>query len=73
MVVPCGSSLDEQLGLGTSQLTPLLAESVVRLGTWLPFRHAATMFTFFSQTALSASSVRRLSEAVGAAGEALLN
>lgn len=55
-----------------SQLTPLLAERVVRLGTWLPFRHAATMFTFFSQTALSASSVRRLSEAVGAAGEELL-
>ena len=33
--------LDEELGLLAESLTPRLAESVVRLGTWMPFGRAS--------------------------------
>ncbi len=39
----------------------------------MPFQPAATMLAFFMQTTVSASSARRLSETIGAAGEALLS
>jgi hypothetical protein len=66
------SPLDEELALVAGQLTPLLAESLVRLGTWLPFAPAAAMLAFFTQTRVSAKSARRATEAAGTAAVALL-
>jgi len=53
------------------QLTPRLYESVVRLGTWLPFAQAAEALTFFTGVTVSAATVRRLTEGAGAADEAV--
>jgi len=65
--------LDEELGLVAGQLTPLLAESLVRLGSWLPFAPAATMVAFFTQTQVAPSSVRRMTQATGRAAEDCLS
>jgi hypothetical protein len=62
------SPLDEELGLlPQSSLTPTLAESAVRLGTWLPFGAAATMLAHFVHTQLSEATLTRLTERAGAA------
>jgi hypothetical protein len=62
--------LDEELGLLPGTLTPSLVESVVRLGTWLPFAPAAQMLASFTCVEVGASTARRLTEAAGAAYEA---
>jgi hypothetical protein len=60
--------LDEELGLlPQSSLTPTLAESAVRLGTWLPFGAAATMLAHFVHTQVSEATLTRLTERAGAA------
>jgi len=59
--------LDEELGLLPGALTPSLHESLVRLGTWLPFAPAAAMLTHFTGVTLSASTAQRLTEQAGAA------
>jgi hypothetical protein len=59
--------LDEELGLLPGELTPSLWESVVRLGTWLPFRPAAQMLAYFTHVLVSAATVRRLTEQAGTA------
>ena len=51
VVRPAGSvffPLDEELELLPGELTPSLVESLVRLGTWLPFRPAARMLAYFT-------------------------
>ena len=48
-------------------LTPLLAEGQVRLGTWMPFAHAASEMQYFFHVAVSEASVRRETERSGAA------
>lgn len=48
-------------------MTPTLAESVTRLGTWLPFGVAAAMLAHFVHTELSEATVTRLTEQAGAA------
>jgi hypothetical protein len=57
--------------LRPGQFTPRLHESLVRLGTWLPFAQAAEALTFFTGVTVSAATVRRLTEGAGAAYEAV--
>lgn len=57
--------LDEELGLLPGSLTPRLAESVVRLGTWMPFGRAAQELEQLLGVGVSAASVRRISERAG--------
>lgn len=61
------SPLDDELGLLPGGLTPSLQESLVRLGTWMPFERAAIEFKHFTRTDVSEPSVRRTTEAAGAA------
>jgi hypothetical protein len=55
------------LGLLPGALTPRLQECAVRLGAWLPFRSAAALLAEFTGTAVDEATVRRRSEAAGAA------
>jgi hypothetical protein len=59
--------LDEELGLVPGRFTPRLQESLARLGTWMPFRHAAEELEFFTGVALSEATARRVAERTGAA------
>lgn len=53
------------------ELTPGLAESLVRLGTWLPFAPAAAMLAHFTRVEVSEATARRVTERAGAAYEAV--
>lgn len=55
------------------QLSPVLAEGLVRLGACMPFEQAAAMLAYFTQTTVSASSARRTSQAAGRAMVAVLD
>jgi len=59
--------LDEELGLLTGELSATLAEGVVRLGTRMPFEQAATELAFFWGVELEETTVRRYTQAAGAA------
>jgi hypothetical protein len=60
--------LDEQLGLRPNHAyTPRLAESMTRLATWMPFQRAATELAFFSGVPVAEATVRRITQAAGAA------
>src|SRR4051795_11551650 len=61
------SPLDEELGLLPGALTPRLQECAVRLGAWLPFRPAAALLAEFTGTRVDEATVRRRTEAAGAA------
>lgn len=67
----CGtglSPLDERLGLrARDAVTPWLVASVVWLGTLLPFAQVPPLLAHFTGVTLSAETVRRLTEAAGAA------
>src|SRR6478672_3800441 len=63
--------LDEELGLLPGALTPSLQEGAVRLGAWLPFPAAAAALAAFTHTAVSEPTIRRRTEAAGAACVAL--
>jgi hypothetical protein len=65
------SPLDEELALLPGQLTPRLQESLVRLGTWMPFAQAAEALAFFTGVTVSEATVRRTTEEAGAAYEAV--
>jgi hypothetical protein len=66
------SPLDEELGLLPQvNLTPTLAESVVRLGSWVPFGVAGRMLEHFVHTQVSEATITRLTERAGAAYEAV--
>lgn len=67
------SPLDEELGLLPGTLTPSLQQDLVRLGTWMPFGRAVGELQHFRQTDVSKSTVRRLTEAAGAAYVSLQN
>jgi len=58
--------LDEELSLLSCSLTPRLAESVVRLGTWMPFGRAAQELEHLLGVQVSEASVRRVCEGAGA-------
>lgn len=62
---PAGSGfspLDEELALLPGQLTPRRPESVVRLGSWLPFRQAAEVLTCFTGVTVCEATGRRMTE-----------
>lgn len=69
----CGlghAPLDAARGLGAETLTPRLARVVARAGSTVPFADAAAQITEAHGLVLSAQSVRRVTEAAGAAAEA---
>lgn len=59
------SPLDEELELLPGSLTPHSHESLVRLGTWMPFEKAATMLSGLLGVAISRSKGRRCTQAAG--------
>ena len=59
--------LDAELGLLPGSLTPQLQASLVRLGSWMPFAHAARELGRLTGAAISESLAERLTEAAGAA------
>lgn len=61
------SPLDERLALVGSHLSPRLVESVVRLGTWMPFERVPEALDFFTGVTVDPDTARRLTEAAGAA------
>jgi hypothetical protein len=71
-VGPGFSPLDERLGLRSgSVLTPHVVDGIVRLGTVLPFAQVPAILAFFTGVTVSAATVRRLTEAAGAAAVAV--
>ncbi|MBA2556227.1 MAG: zinc ribbon domain-containing protein [Chloroflexi bacterium] len=70
----CGTGLfplDERLGLGAGRTwTPRLIEGIVRLGAALPFAQVPPLLAHVTGVSISEATVRRLTEAVGAAAEA---
>ena len=65
------SPLDAELGLLPDGLSATLEEGLVRLGTWMPFAQAAEQLAFFWSVRLDPATVRRHTEAAGAAYVAL--
>jgi hypothetical protein len=59
--------LDEELALLPGSYSPFVHESLVRLGTWLPFEQVPEALAHFTQVCSSPETARRLTEAVGAA------
>ena len=59
--------LDNELQLQPGQLTPWLAECLVRLGAWMPFQHSAEELKYFLHVTVSESKARRDTERAGAA------
>jgi hypothetical protein len=59
--------LDEELQLGSSAFSPHVVESLVRLGTWLPFEQVPAALDFFAHVAVGRDTARRVTEQAGAA------
>jgi len=59
--------LDAELGLLPGSLTPQMQASLVRLGSWMPFVHAARELGRLTGAVVSESLAERLTEAAGAA------
>src|SRR4051794_25595384 len=59
--------LDEELGLLPGELSATLAQGVARLGTKMPFEQAAAELAFFWNVDLDETTVRRYTQAAGAA------
>lgn len=59
--------LDEELQLLPGKLTPVIAEGLVRLGTWLPFGRAAQEMAYFLHVTVSERKARQDTEQAGAA------
>lgn len=59
--------LDAELGLLPGALTPQLQASLVRLGSWMPFAHAAREVGRLTGAVVSESLAARLTEAAGTA------
>jgi hypothetical protein len=66
-VEPVFSPLDEELELLPGELSATLAEGVARLGTKMPFEQAAAELVFFWGVELDETTVRRHTQAAGAA------
>ena len=62
--------LDDELALLPGQLTPALHEALVRLSTRLPFRQAVEELARLKYVTTTEATVRRQTEAAGAAGVA---
>src|SRR5271165_4013114 len=61
------SPLDEELGLVAGHFTPSVYEDIRRLATWMPFGQAVKEAGHYLHITLSEATVRRQSEAAGAA------
>jgi hypothetical protein len=61
------SPLDEELQLLAGHYTPTLYEGMTRLATWMPFARAVKEVGYFRHTHVTAATVRRQTEAAGAA------
>lgn len=59
--------LDEELALVPGATSAQVREGMIRLATWMPFAQAAEHLAFFWGITVSAATVRRQSEAAGAA------
>src|SRR3712207_2155970 len=59
--------LDDELALLPGRLTPRLLEELVHLATWMPFARAATQLKRSTRVDLSEPTVRRQTQAAGAA------
>jgi len=59
--------LDEELQLLAGQYTPTLYEGMTRLATWMPFERAVKEVGYFRHTHVTEATVRRQTEAAGAA------
>jgi len=59
--------LDEELQLLAGQFTPSVCEGMTRLGTWMPFKRAVKEMQYFWQVSVTEPTVRRTTEAAGAA------
>lgn len=59
--------LDEELGLLPGSLAPSLVQSLVGLGTYMPFEPAAKMLGHFTRVEVGQSTARRVTEKAGAA------
>ncbi len=59
--------LDEKLGLLPGGLTPFVHESLVRLGSWMPFAQAAQLLEALLGVQVSKAQAVRCTEAAGAA------
>jgi len=59
--------LDEELQLLAGHYTPTLYEGMTRLSTWMPFARAVKEVGYFLHTHVTEATVRRQTEAAGAA------
>ena len=59
--------LDEELQLLAGHYTPTLYEGMTRLSTWMPFGRAVKEVGYFLHTRVTEATVRRQTEAAGAA------
>jgi len=66
-VIPGFFPLDEELGLVAGHFTPHVYEGLTRLAAWMPFGRAASEAGYFLHVSVSEATVRRHSEAAGAA------
>jgi hypothetical protein len=65
LVEPSISPLDEELNLLPGSWTPLMHESMVRLGVWMPFRAAARELQFHRGMTVDDETVRKNTEQAG--------
>jgi hypothetical protein len=61
------SPLDDELELLPGGLTPRLQASLVRLGSWMPFAHAARELGWLTRAVVSRPVAERVTEAAGTA------
>jgi hypothetical protein len=59
--------LDEELQLLAGHFTPSVYEGITRLGLWMPFGHAVKEMKYFWRVSVTEPTVRRTTEAAGAA------
>lgn len=57
--------LDEELKLVPGEFTPSIVESIVRLGTWMPFVPVTEGLAYFCKVNLSEATARRKTEQAG--------
>jgi hypothetical protein len=69
-VAPAFFPLDEELALEAGSYAPFVHQSIVRLGTWLPFERVPAVLGHFTRVPISAETARRLTETAGATLEA---
>lgn len=62
--------LDERLGLGSSELSPLVQEMASYLGAWMPFEQATTYLAKYQDIHISHDSVNRSTVQIGQALQA---